>query len=68
MTVVSELALLISNVALPLLPSWLASPAKLALALAVPALVLFEYVGVNVSFKPPRPVAAAVHGVRGEPV
>ena len=61
-------ALLISKVAFPLLPSWFPSPANVALALAVPALVLFVYAGVNEAFKPPAPVAAAVHGVRGEPV
>ena len=61
-------ALLISKVALPLLPSWLASPAKVALALAVPAFVWFEYEGVNDSLRPPAPVAVAVHGVIGEPV
>ena len=30
--------------------------------------MLFVYEGVRLSFKPPAPVAAAVHGVNGEPV
>jgi hypothetical protein len=68
LTAVTEAALLISNVALPVLASWFSSPAKLAFAEAVPALTLFEYDGVSGAFKPPTPVAAAVHGVRGEPV
>ncbi len=35
-------AWVIANVAEPVLPVWLASPANVALAVAVPALVLFE--------------------------
>jgi hypothetical protein len=42
LTAVTEAALLIANVALPLLASWFASPAKLAFAVAVPTLVLSE--------------------------
>jgi hypothetical protein len=67
-TAVTEAALLISKVLLSLLPVWFASPAKLALAFAVPALTLFVYDGVNVSLRPPTPVAVAVHGVMAEPV
>jgi hypothetical protein len=40
-TVVTEAALLIAKVALPVLASWFASPPKLASAVAVPTLVLF---------------------------
>jgi hypothetical protein len=40
LTVVTEAALAISKFALPLLASWLASPPKLAFAVAVPASVL----------------------------
>jgi hypothetical protein len=68
LTVVAEAALAISNVALLLLASWFTSPAKLAFAVAVPAFVLFVYVGVTDSFRPPAPVAVAVQGVRSEPV
>ena len=67
-TAVTEAALAMSNVALPLLASWFASPAKLALAVAVPTFVLFVYVGVSDALKPPAPVVVAVHGVSGEPV
>ncbi len=41
-TVVVEPALPIVKVLLSLLPVWFASPAKLALAVAVPAFVLLE--------------------------
>ena len=68
LTAVTEAALLMSNVALPLLASWFASPAKLALAVAAPTFVLFVYVGVTDALRPPAPVAVAVHGVSGEPV
>jgi hypothetical protein len=68
LTAVTEAALLMSNVALPVLASWFASPAKLALAVAVPAFVLFVYDGVRDALRLPAPVAAAVHGVSGEPV
>jgi hypothetical protein len=42
LTMVTEMAWLMTKVALPLLASWFTSPAKLALALAVPAFVLLE--------------------------
>ena len=67
-TVVVEAALSIVKFLVPALALWLASPAKLALAVAVPALVLFEYVTVTAWLKPPGPVAAAVHGVSALPV
>jgi hypothetical protein len=60
--------LLISNVAWPVEPVWFASPVKLASAVAVPAFVLFVYVGPTEAFRPPAPVAVAEHGVRGDPV
>ena len=50
------------------LPSWFASPANVAEALAEPALVLFVYVAVGVRLNPPAPVTATVHGVSADPV
>jgi len=61
-------ALSIVKVLVSELAVWFASPVKLAFAVAVPAFVLSEYVGVTVVFNPPAPVAVAVHGVSGEPV
>ena len=61
-------ALSIVKVLVSALAVWFASPVKLAFAVAVPAFVLSEYVGVTALFNPPTPVAAAVHGVSGEPV
>ena len=56
------------KVLLPLLAVWFASPAKFALAVAVPAFVLFVYVTVTDWFSPPAPVTVAVHGVCAAPV
>jgi len=42
-TVIAELAGAITKFAEPVLPVWLALPAQLAVAVAVPAFVLFEY-------------------------
>ena len=49
-------------------PKWLSSPAKVASAVAVPALVLPEYATVVEVDKPPAPVTVAVHGVNADPV
>jgi len=67
-SVVVDDALSIAKVLLSELAVWFTSPVKLAFAVAVPAFVLSEYVGVTVLFNPPAPVAAAVHGVSGDPV
>jgi hypothetical protein len=61
-------ALSIVNVLESLLPVWLASPAKLADACPVPALVLSVWVTVNDWLRPPAPVTDAVHGVRADPL
>jgi hypothetical protein len=42
---------------------WLLSPAYVASAVAVPALVFAAYVTVAVVERPPTPVTAAEHGV-----
>jgi hypothetical protein len=60
-------AFLIVNIFESLLGVWLSSPAKLALAVAVPAFVLAAYVTVSAWFSPPAPVTLAVHGVCAVP-
>src|SRR5437660_668531 len=55
-TGVVEAALSIVNVFESLLAVWLASPAKLALPVAVPAAVLFKYETVSDWLRPPAPV------------
>ena len=67
-TVVVDEALAMAKVVLPLLARCVASPAKLALAVAVPAEVLLEYETVKDWENPPEPVAVAVQGVCAEPV
>ena len=57
-----------SKVVESLLPSWLSDPAKVALALAVPALMLLVCVTSTDSLRPPTPVAVAVQGVCALPV
>ena len=50
-------------------PRWLTDSAYVAFAVAVPALVLLEYVNVAVVVSsPPSPVTLAVHGVNALPV
>ena len=49
-------------------PVWFASPAYVASAVAVPALVFARYETGTVVDRPPAPVTAAEHGVSGEPV
>jgi len=58
----------IENVAEPVDPLWFASPANVAVAVAVPTLMLFVYTIVAVVLKPPAPATAAVHGVNAAPV
>ncbi len=56
------------KVAEPVDPSWLASPAYDAEAVAVPAPVLSVYDTGTDWLNPPAPVTVAVHGSCAEPV
>jgi hypothetical protein len=67
LTVVVEVAWPMVKVFESLLEEWLASPAKLALAVAVPALMLFVWFTVSDWLSPPIPVTVAVHGACAEP-
>jgi hypothetical protein len=68
-TTVTEVALeIVNNTCDADEPEWLASPAKDASAVAVPAFVLPEYDTVVEVDNPPTPVTLAVHGVRAAPV
>jgi len=69
-TVIAELAGAITKFAEPVLPVWLALPAQLAVAVAVPAFVLFEYwiELVTSTGLMPAPVAWAVARCLAEPV
>ena len=49
-------------------PVWLASPAQVELAVAVPTLVLVPYVMVALVADSPAPVMTSVHGVSAAPV
>ena len=63
-----EAALLIVKFLESLLLVWFESPAKLAVAVAVPAFVLLEYKTLSDWLSPPAPVTAAVHGVCADPL
>jgi len=66
--VTTTVAELIENVSEPCEPEWFASPAKVYVAVEVPAFVFDVYDGVRlVRFNPPAPVTEAEHSVCAEP-
>src|SRR5437763_418641 len=68
LTVVVELAFAMVNVADAVLPSWFASAANVAVAVAVPGFMLSVYATANVSLSRPAPVTVAVQTACAAPV
>ena len=68
MVVVDEAFVIVNVFWVAVDPVWFASPAYVASAVAVPALVFARYETGTVVDRPPAPVTAAEHGVSGEPV